>query len=223
MASICRRTIVATTSHGQTPPATTSADDYWIGLYRWYAHGGHEIVAHHLADHDLTGFDPKAPPTQTEAFWEIVDAGHAPENAELLTVLEERLKWPAAVTIDMIKVQQLRPDADRMARRSQEPQGRSHTASKIAATCASITPTVSRDCGVSTASSRPSTPAAICLSASACRPRENYDPDTESTEGTDGTGFATPSTETKKVGLPNTDRSRARGGHAREKWRNQCH
>ena len=66
-------------------------DGYWTSLYHWYAHGGHEIVAHHLAEHDLTGFDPKAPPPKTEAFWEIVDAGHAPENAELLTVLEERL------------------------------------------------------------------------------------------------------------------------------------
>jgi hypothetical protein len=62
-------------------------DGYWTSLYRWFADGGCEIVAHYLAEHDLTEFDPKAPPPKTEAFWEIADAGHAPENAELLTVL----------------------------------------------------------------------------------------------------------------------------------------
>ena len=88
-ASICPPTIAAITSRGPTLTLDDFEDGYWTGLYHWYEHGGYEIVAHHLAEHDLTGFDPKAPPPKTEAFWEIVDAVHAPENAELLTVLEE--------------------------------------------------------------------------------------------------------------------------------------
>ena len=73
-------------------------------------------------------FDPKAPPTKTEAFWQIVGAGAAPENSELADILdtlgaEERdVEWvqanpgrpwvkapeekpcgPRAVTLDAIK------------------------------------------------------------------------------------------------------------------------
>ena len=39
-----------------------------------------EIVGYHLAEHDLADFNPKAPPPQTDAFWEIVDA-YAPPKA----------------------------------------------------------------------------------------------------------------------------------------------
>ena len=65
-------------------------------------HGGHEIVGYHLAEHDLTEFDPKAPPPQTEAFWEIVEAGRAAESTELMTVLE-LLQMPEAITVEMLK------------------------------------------------------------------------------------------------------------------------
>ena len=36
----------------------------------------------YLAELDISGFDPKAPPPKTPAFWDIVDAGRAPEDAE---------------------------------------------------------------------------------------------------------------------------------------------
>jgi hypothetical protein len=47
--------------------------DYWTGLWRWYEAGGYGHVAAYLARIDLSGFDPKAPPPKTQAFWEIVD------------------------------------------------------------------------------------------------------------------------------------------------------
>ena len=64
--------------------------------------GGREIVAHYLATLDLSGFNPKAPPPKTEAFWEIVDASRAPEDAEMADALDE-LGWPDATTLQDIK------------------------------------------------------------------------------------------------------------------------
>lgn len=55
----------------------------------------------HLARHDLSSFDPKAPPPKTQAFWDIVEANRAPEDNELADVLD-RLNNPAAVTLDQI-------------------------------------------------------------------------------------------------------------------------
>jgi hypothetical protein len=72
--------------------------DYWNQLHSWYAAGGRWHVAAYLAAHDLSVFNPKAPPPHTAAWWGIVDANQAPEDAELADVLDE-LNNPAAVTI----------------------------------------------------------------------------------------------------------------------------
>jgi hypothetical protein len=77
------------------------ARDYWNGLWNWYATGGNGHVAAHLAMLDLSPFDPKAPPPKTDAFWAIVDASRAPEDAELADVLDT-LGRPDAVTIALI-------------------------------------------------------------------------------------------------------------------------
>jgi hypothetical protein len=61
---------------------------YWDTLWGWYANGGIWHVAAYLAELSLAKFDPKAPPPKTAAFWAIVDASRAPENAELTDVLE---------------------------------------------------------------------------------------------------------------------------------------
>jgi hypothetical protein len=74
---------------------------YWHQLWKWYVNGGHGHVAAYLAGLDLSTFDPKAPPPKTPAFWDIVDANRAPEDAELADVLDE-LGTPAAVTIERI-------------------------------------------------------------------------------------------------------------------------
>jgi Primase C terminal 2 (PriCT-2)/Family of unknown function (DUF5906) len=71
--------------------------EYWRELWSWYGSGGIATVAAYLAAFDLAGWDPKAPPPKTEAFWDIVGANRAPEDAELADVLEQ-LGNPAAVT-----------------------------------------------------------------------------------------------------------------------------
>jgi Family of unknown function (DUF5906) len=80
------------------------ADDYWRKQYRWYASGGNEAVAEYLASRDLSGFDPKAPPLKTGAFWEIANANRAPEDAELADVLDD-LHRPDVVTLDRVASQ----------------------------------------------------------------------------------------------------------------------
>jgi hypothetical protein len=62
---------------------------YWNGLWGWYEREGFGHVAAYLADLDISGFDPKAPPPRTPAFWAIVDSHRAPEDSELADVLDD--------------------------------------------------------------------------------------------------------------------------------------
>jgi Family of unknown function (DUF5906) len=62
--------------------------DYWAKLWSWFDRGGDRNVAAYLTSLDLSGFDPKAPPAKTQAFWDIVDASRAPEDAELADVID---------------------------------------------------------------------------------------------------------------------------------------
>lgn len=75
--------------------------EYWNAIYQWYAAGGRRHVAAYLATLDLSTFDPKAPPRKTPAFYDIVDANRAPEDAELADVLD-RIGNPVAVTLAML-------------------------------------------------------------------------------------------------------------------------
>jgi hypothetical protein len=74
------------------------AGSYWRDIYGWFADGGNGHVAALLAQHDLSGFDPKAPPPKTAAFWDIVDANRAPEDAELADAIEQ-LGNPPVLTL----------------------------------------------------------------------------------------------------------------------------
>ena len=66
------------------------ASNYWTSLWGWYENdGGYGHVAAYLDSLDLSGFDPKAPPPKTPAFYDIVDANRAPEDAELADVLDK--------------------------------------------------------------------------------------------------------------------------------------
>ena len=76
-------------------------DDYWKGIWGYYANGGIRHVAAYLAELDLSGFDPKAPPPKTAAFWAIVDASRSPEDAELADVID-RMNNPDAMTLTQI-------------------------------------------------------------------------------------------------------------------------
>jgi hypothetical protein len=80
------------------------APDYWTGLYCWFHEHGARHVAAYLAAFDLSNFDPKAPPRKTAAFWDVVDANRAPEDAELADTLEA-LGHPPAVTLRSIIAQ----------------------------------------------------------------------------------------------------------------------
>jgi hypothetical protein len=75
--------------------------DYWNNLWRFYREGGSENVAAYLRKLDLSKFDAKASPQKTPAFFDIVNANRAPEDAELADVLD-RLRNPNAVTINQI-------------------------------------------------------------------------------------------------------------------------
>jgi hypothetical protein len=76
-------------------------ESYWNNLWAWYESGGHAHVAAYLGELDLSGFNPKAPPPKTAAFWDIVDANRAPEESELADVLD-RMGTADAVTLDQI-------------------------------------------------------------------------------------------------------------------------
>jgi hypothetical protein len=77
------------------------SDDYWNDLWGWYRAGGINHVAAYLAELDISEFDPKAPPPKTQAFWDIVDANLAPEDAELADVIDAIGK-PDALTLDQL-------------------------------------------------------------------------------------------------------------------------
>jgi hypothetical protein len=75
--------------------------DYWKKLWMWYGNGGDRHVTAYLASLDLASFDAKAPPPKTPAFWEIVDASRAPEDAELRDAIDA-IGAPAALTLAKI-------------------------------------------------------------------------------------------------------------------------
>ncbi len=83
------------------------SDNYWNGLYEWYERGGYQNVAAYLARLDLTGFDPKAPPPNTPAFWAIVDANRAPEDADVADVLDEIGKRDCQDPVSAVTLQML--------------------------------------------------------------------------------------------------------------------
>jgi len=76
-------------------------DSYWDRIWKWYGNGGDRHVTAYLDEFDLSKFDAKAPPPQTAAFWDIVDANRAPEEGELQDVIEA-LGDPDALTIATI-------------------------------------------------------------------------------------------------------------------------
>lgn len=71
---------------------------YWTEMYGWYHGGGYNHVAAYLDTVDLAGFDPKATPPKTAAFWAMVDAGRSPEEGSMADALEA-LGNPPAVTM----------------------------------------------------------------------------------------------------------------------------
>jgi hypothetical protein len=77
------------------------SESYWNSLWGWYRKGGINDVVAYLATLDISAFDAKAPPPKTAAFWQIVDANRAPEEAELYDALDH-MNWPDATTLETI-------------------------------------------------------------------------------------------------------------------------
>jgi len=74
---------------------------YWNDLWAWFDAGGAAHVSHYLHKFDLSGFDPKAPPPKTAAFWVMVSANQSPEAGDMTDALEV-LGFPHAVTLDRV-------------------------------------------------------------------------------------------------------------------------
>lgn len=73
--------------------------DYWSSFWFWLVEEeGWKDVGAFLKELDLKGFDPKAPPPKTEAFYAIVMANQDPRDAELASVIEE-LGHPDSLTL----------------------------------------------------------------------------------------------------------------------------
>lgn len=77
------------------------SEGYWQQLWKWYQAGGMVAVANYLRTVDLSGFDPKAPPPRTEAFYAIVQANSVPEDSELADAIE-RSGSMEALTLEML-------------------------------------------------------------------------------------------------------------------------
>ena len=145
--------------------------DYWQELYRWYAGGGHGHVAAYLAALDLTEFDPKAPPPKTPAFWDIVDANRAPEDAELADVLEtlkKRNPATAAVTLSSLAIYARMRSGN--GSRTAATAARYRTGWNRQATCRYATNPQQTGCGSSTGSARLSTHPPRCACATESSP-----------------------------------------------------
>lgn len=77
-------------------------DGYWKQLWNWYSEGGIGHVTAFLRERDISGFDAKAPPAKTEAFWAIVNANRPAEESEMADVLD-LLGNPNAITLDRLR------------------------------------------------------------------------------------------------------------------------
>jgi hypothetical protein len=72
---------------------------FWNAFWTWYETGGFAHVAALLYQHDVSGFDPKAEPRKTDAFWYMVTACRGSAYNELADAIDT-LKNPPALTLD---------------------------------------------------------------------------------------------------------------------------
>ena len=74
---------------------------YWARYWGRLETGGAEAVADYLMALDLSRFNPKAPPRQTQAFWEMANAMRSEKESEMDDIIES-LGRPAALIIGNI-------------------------------------------------------------------------------------------------------------------------
>src|SRR5262249_18276230 len=69
--------------------AQALGEEHFLELHQWLDYeGGDSHVLAYVQQVGLSGFDPKAPPKQTEWFWDIVNADRPAEDAEVASVLD---------------------------------------------------------------------------------------------------------------------------------------
>ena len=68
---------------------------YWGWLERWRRGGGRAIIC---GGSTSRGFNPKAPPPRTQAFWEMVNAMRSEKESEMEDIIDS-LDKPTALTI----------------------------------------------------------------------------------------------------------------------------
>jgi hypothetical protein len=83
-------------------PAIAAGDGRLADMWKWLEGGGHDEVAEYLRTHDISGFDPKAPPRKTAAFDEVAVASGSPEERALGDKVE-KLGSPTIVRINDLK------------------------------------------------------------------------------------------------------------------------
>jgi Bifunctional DNA primase/polymerase, N-terminal/Family of unknown function (DUF5906) len=76
--------------------------EHWGDYWNWLDNGGAGHVAAYLKALDISGFDSKAPPPKTAAFYAIADAARATEIPEALDVIDA-LGNPDAVTLSQLR------------------------------------------------------------------------------------------------------------------------
>lgn len=76
--------------------------DYWDKYWGWLNSGtGVRDITEYLRGIDLSGFNPNAPPRQTDAWWAIVQSGASQEDVEVINTLS-KMGNPAAVTLRQV-------------------------------------------------------------------------------------------------------------------------
>jgi hypothetical protein len=78
------------------------APEYWQTIWRWLNDEGCANVAAFLRSLDLSGFDAKAPPPRTEAFYAIVSANNNPRDVALSATITDEMGSPDVLTLDDI-------------------------------------------------------------------------------------------------------------------------
>ncbi len=87
-----RRHYVAWSDHPGARDPGGLPSKYFEELWEWIENGGAGHVAAYLRAYDLSRFNPKASPPQTEAFFEICGANRSTESGELADALEELVR-----------------------------------------------------------------------------------------------------------------------------------
>ena len=77
--------------------------EYWPRLWGWLEGGGRWHAVAYLEGADLSGFDPKAPPPRTDAWWRIVSVGCGEDESEIADVLDA-MGRPVVFTIGQMVV-----------------------------------------------------------------------------------------------------------------------